>query len=297
MEVLISPPADWPGCFQSKAMRAFVGRRGLRAKRCRLVDAKMPAALAGVSLDPADSKTNAMRAHEHLGWDVVEGFAVLGVAGQPDRYVAHKRWWCATPADAWVDVTPAKPASGADSIVLAESDLPAPPGVGPAAPASAAAPNASAAAAAALEPYDERGKVLAYRMLVKDLLEARLKAQHRVQSGEIGPAQSVESAEFIVRAIVESFAAFAGLADAHRVESNPLLRIWEAVVRVVPRVLCMSWRAPSLLGAMELDELAHLAASASGGRLTDHSARAGHLAEGVAHTSLLSRATDEGDAT
>eukprot|EP00966_Prymnesium_polylepis_P047320 1095496-Prymnesium_polylepis.1 len=116
------------GCFKDdEALRKFLGKRGLQSRRCRLVEATLPADLAAqaaaVELHPSDSFVNARRIKEQLGWAIVKGFAVFEIDDAPHKFVAHTRWWSCTPFDAWIDLTPAKPTSFDAGVVFAESDL------------------------------------------------------------------------------------------------------------------------------------------------------------------------------
>ena len=121
---LLSPPERWPTCFQeNKALRSFLGKTGLKSRRVRLVTPATAAVPANVVLDPSDSFENATRLRSVLEWEVVRGFQVFGVAGQPDAFVAQKRWWNSTPEGTWVDLTPSAATCVAAGVVMAESDL------------------------------------------------------------------------------------------------------------------------------------------------------------------------------
>lgn len=129
---LLSPPRGWPELFSSSsALKAFLGKRGLQGKRCRLTDAPLgdslaAAAAAGVTLSPDDPFGNAVALRDRLGWEMIEGFAIFEVdgsnssSGQP-LWAAHKRWWNAKGGKKWEDLTP-RP-GGLEAIVLLESRL------------------------------------------------------------------------------------------------------------------------------------------------------------------------------
>ena len=114
---------------RNRVRRKFLGKRGLQSRRCRLVEAALPedvataAQAAKLELHPSDSFANAMRVKEQLGWSIVKGFAVFEYVDCPHQFVAHKRWWNATPLDAWVDLTPTKPTAVEAGMVFAESVL------------------------------------------------------------------------------------------------------------------------------------------------------------------------------
>ncbi|KAL1518410.1 hypothetical protein AB1Y20_002703 [Prymnesium parvum] len=121
---LLSPPRDWPRCFQTdQALRDFLGKGRLGAKRCRLVRAPPPQLAEQASrlaLDERDSCANARIVRDELGWPVVGGVAVFEFAGGEHQFAATRRWWNCAPGDVWVDLTPHKPAAG-EAIVLAET--------------------------------------------------------------------------------------------------------------------------------------------------------------------------------
>ncbi len=123
---LVSPPAGWPGCFKENAtLKAFMGKKALGGKRCRLTalpSAEDAAKGASLELDREDSFSNALAAQRAFGWDVIKGFVIYSLAEDPaDAFVAHKRWWNAKESGIWVDFTP-RPA-GFDTAVLLESAL------------------------------------------------------------------------------------------------------------------------------------------------------------------------------
>lgn len=120
---LLSPPREWPAAFSSNPnLKALMGRRALRGKRCRLTALPAPqdvAAASSLSLSD-DSFANASEVHARLGWTLVRGYAIFELEGE-DAFVGHKRWWNEKPSGVWVDLTPR--GEGQERMVLLESEL------------------------------------------------------------------------------------------------------------------------------------------------------------------------------
>lgn len=193
----------------------------------------------------------AMRMHAERGWRIVAGFAIFGIADQPNVYVAQRRWWNEKDDGAWIDCT------ARDDVVLAESAL-----------------GGSKAMASMLEgpgenddesaPVDERGKILAYRLVLSELSQAFGRAQTTIASRGL-PSQGPEAAREIVTQKLEMFARFAKVADlTDLLAGNPLERLWRAVLNVLPRVLQRRWRSPDELTREETEEIAFVAGNGEG---------------------------------
>jgi len=122
-ENLLSPPHNWPECFKESTLKAFIGKSGLKGKRCRLTatpNQSACTAASGIQQD-GDSFDNATRLQEHLGWTIVKGFAVFELREPAGSYCAVQHWWNADETGVWVDMTPR--AAGQAELVLVETAL------------------------------------------------------------------------------------------------------------------------------------------------------------------------------
>ena len=82
--VLLSPPHNWPACFKDGPLRRFLGKRGLKSLRCRLVlrdqvPSELTAHIATVTLHPNDSWSNARLLKQWFGWEILSGYSVFEV--------------------------------------------------------------------------------------------------------------------------------------------------------------------------------------------------------------------------
>ena len=84
-ESLMSPPTDWPKCFQENAtLKRLLGKKGLAGKRCRLTalpSNEDKAKYAAVDIFPEDPFGNAEKVHQVCGWEVIKGYAVYELRG------------------------------------------------------------------------------------------------------------------------------------------------------------------------------------------------------------------------
>lgn len=119
----MSPPTDWPKCFQENAtLKRLLGKKGLAGKRCRLTalpSNEDKSKYAAVDICPEDPFGNAEKVHQVCGWEVIKGYAVYELRGAEGTFVAHKRWWNQKESGVWVDPTPRL--DGAHDMVLLES--------------------------------------------------------------------------------------------------------------------------------------------------------------------------------
>ena len=281
---LLSPPRNWPDSFKDE-LRQFIGKRGLKSRRCRLVARgsqlapETAAQAAQLVLHPSDSRSNAELARQELGWDVIVGFAVFELADRAKTFVAHARCWNATSCGVWVDVTREAPASTEAGILLAEADQPAALQTDRGAALPQAVPRASApspANATLAAPSDEHGRIAAFLELL-----ARIEAAEREAEREIrrrGWHWGTEATRLVTTFKLEALTTFAGVEQGAAIATNPLERVWEAVLTVLPRVFRTAYASRDEPSDAELDEL----------RL---------LAEGRGQRSgpLLVRATDESE--
>jgi len=119
---VMSPPIDWPNCFNSPRLKTLLKR--IKGRRCRLTEPpseELRCTASGVHLTPGDSTGNAMSVQATLGWDILKGFVLLEMSC--GKYVVQRRWWNVEPSSSsWVDFTPRL--SRFAQMVLVESGLP-----------------------------------------------------------------------------------------------------------------------------------------------------------------------------
>ena len=131
--LLLSPPREWPACFELPPLASFVSDAllGKRVRACGGVSEANAAKIAGIEFGE-DSRANAERVRAKTGWDILSGYAVYERSdiAAPDgspAFVGRPFWWNVKKNGAWVDATPRGPLH-AGELVLVESDrVPLPP--------------------------------------------------------------------------------------------------------------------------------------------------------------------------
>ena len=200
-EVLISPPRDWPACFERPPLKLFISQAlaGSRVRLCGAVSEANVTKMGGVSLSVNDSRANALRVRTKTGWDVMAGFIiyertdVLAADGSP-AFVARPHWWNAKKNGAWVDPTP-RPTY--QEVVLVESERTALPPPGEKAPKAEMvlkgemAPKAEKALKGEMAPKAE--KALKGEMALRDEMAPHVAKSEREGEVAVNEPEEVET--------------------------------------------------------------------------------------------------------